>query len=113
MSHGQYGFDHHKARAASTGFAALRTLQCWRMGRRHLTDAIDEALALAVREQDAARPKAGKAARRAAAATLRAWVQSSPHLPPELVAALHVLLPEIGQASMADEWPIGQDEWPE
>lgn len=113
MSHGQYGFDPHKAHAHGESYRALRTVSCWLMGRTHLADAIDDALRLAVREQDATRPKASKTARRLAVADLRAWIKTSPHLPSDLVEALRVMLPEIRQASMADEWPVGQDEWPE
>lgn len=113
MSHGQYGFDHHKARAANRRHHALATVGCWRMGRRHLTDDIDHALAVAVRENSPGQGGVSKATRRQAVASLQAWLKTSPHLPPDLVRAVHDLLPEVGQGSMVDDWPIGQQEWPD
>lgn len=83
------------------------------MGRRHLNDDVDHALQLALRENRQGRQSAGQRARRSAAATLRAWMAASPHLPQDLVAALHDLLPEIGQGTMTDEWPLGLGDWPE
>jgi hypothetical protein len=113
MSHGQYGFDHHKARAENKTSRALTTVGGWCAGRGHLTDEIDAALRLVIGEHAACRQRAGQRARKGAVLALRKWIKTSPHLPADFVAALHVLLPEIGQETLADDWPVGHDEWPD
>lgn len=103
MSHGQFGFDPHRARRANKTQRAQNTITCWRMGRRHLNDAIDEALYLLVK----GREPASKAARRQMVLTLSDWIAMNPHLPSDLVTAIKDLVPEIGQQSMTDEWAVG------
>lgn len=73
------------------------------MGRRHLNDEVDHALARLI----AGREPASRIQRREMIVTLRDWIHMNPHLPKDLVTAIKDLLPEVGQASMADDWSVG------
>ncbi|MBA4152124.1 MAG: hypothetical protein C0509_06145 [Acinetobacter sp.] len=75
------------------------------MGRRHLNDDIDHALARLI----AGREPVSKAQRRQMIVTLRDWIHMNPHLPQDLVKAIKDLMPEVGQGSMADDWAVGLD----
>ena len=103
MGIGSTGFDHHKARAANARHRAQLDVASWCAGRRHLSDDIDHALAMLLRRDGL--PEG--AARGTAAKTLKEWLAANPHLPADLVAAIHVMMPEVGQGNMANDWPVG------
>ena len=104
MSIGQYGFDHHKQRGQVRAHRARQVIACWSMGRGHLTDDVDMALAALVRGLDDA-PQSRR--RRGMVLTLADWIASNPHLPPDLVAAIRQLLPEVDQVTLTDHWQVG------
>jgi hypothetical protein len=107
MYSGLNGSDPRQKKEQSARRYAAMELHGWLMGRTHLNDEVDRSLNLVLRLCDSTADQPGKAARNRAGATLREWIAKGPHLPRDLVAALLVLLPEIGQGSMADEWPPG------
>lgn len=101
MTPGQYGFS-PKKRKEGPRYSAQLTIRSWLMGRRHLVDDID----LALHTLGLGKELSGINKRQMIAA-LQGWVQRSPHLPKDLQEAIILLVPEVGQGTMADDWPPG------